>query len=138
RRIQASETSMTSAIAVEMCQEKPLTNGMLRAVGVPVPEGATASSAEEAWAAAQNVGLPVVVKPYAGNQGKGVSVNLSTEAEVRNAYAIAQPFDDTVLVERYIEGFDYRLLVVNGRMVAAARREPAQVIGDGARTIEQL
>jgi cyanophycin synthetase len=138
KRIQASETSNTSAIAVEMCQEKPLTNQMLRAVGVPVPDGRSATSADEAWEIAQDVGLPVVVKPEAGNQGKGVSVNLQTEAEVRAAFEIAEIYDAHVLVERYIEGRDYRLLVVNGKMVAAARRDPAQVVGDGQCTITQL
>ncbi|HEX8523163.1 MAG TPA: cyanophycin synthetase [Tepidisphaeraceae bacterium] len=138
KRIRASETSQTSAIAVDICQEKPLTNRMLRAVGVPVPDGGTADSADEAWEVARDVGLPVVVKPYAGNQGKGVSVNLNSEADVRTAYAVASAFDDKVLVEKYIQGADYRLLVVNGKMVAAARRDPAQVIGDGKSTIEQL
>src|SRR4051812_16317211 len=138
KRIMASETSQTSAIAVDLCQEKPMTNRMLRSVGVPVPEGKTVDSADEAWAVAQDIGVPVVAKPYAGNQGKGVSVNLRTEQEVKAAYAVAAAFDTTVLIERYIDGFDFRLLVVNGEMVAAARRDPAQVVGDGIHTIEQL
>ena len=115
KRISASETPLTSAIAVETCQEKPLTNCLLRAVGVPVPEGQTAGSADEAWSVAQEVGLPVVVKPHAGNQGKGVGVNLNCEAQVRHAYSVAAEYDRTVLVERYIEGDDYRLLVVDGK-----------------------
>src|SRR5690606_27922835 len=102
KRILASETSITSSIAVEMCQEKPLTNRMLRSVGVPVPEGRAVSSAEEAWEAAQGIGLPVVVKPADGNQGKGVSVNLTSEADIREAYDIARQFRTEVLVERYI------------------------------------
>src|SRR3954452_5269558 len=102
KRIVASETSNTSAIAVELCQEKPMTNRMLRAVGVPVPEGQTVHSADEAWEAAQDIGLPVVLKPEAGNQGKGVSVNLTSEAEVRQAYAVAANFDTSVLVERHV------------------------------------
>lgn len=138
KRIQASETSHTSAIAVDMCQDKALTNQMLRAVGVPVPEGRTVSSADDAWAAAEAIGLPVVVKPAAGNQGKGVSVNLMTEAEVGAAYAIARRYSSEVLVERTITGDDYRLLVINGELVAAARRDPAQVLGDGEHTIAQL
>jgi cyanophycin synthetase len=138
KRIIASETSNTSAIAVELCQEKPLTNRMLSAVGVPVPEGRSVTSADEAWQAAQDIGLPVVIKPEAGNQGKGVSVNLKTEVEVREGCRIAQMFDDHVLVERHIEGDDYRLLIVNGEMCAAAKREPAQVTGDGQRTVEAL
>jgi cyanophycin synthetase len=138
KRIQASETSNTSSIAVEMCQEKPLTNRMLRTVGVPVPEGRTVSTTEEAWQAAQEIGLPVVLKPEAGNQGKGVSVNLTTKTEVRAAFEIARSFGGEVLVEQYIEGQDYRLLVINGRMVAAARRDPAQVVGDGQLTVREL
>ncbi|MBC7813122.1 MAG: cyanophycin synthetase, partial [Burkholderiales bacterium] len=138
KRIVASETSHTSAIAVEMCQEKTLTNRMLRTVGVPVPEGYATRSVDEAWEIAQDVGLPVVVKPEAGNQGKGVSVNLTTESDVRAAFQIAREFDRKVLIERYIEGDDYRLLVVNGKMVAAARRDPALVVGDGKRTVKAL
>jgi cyanophycin synthetase len=138
RRIQASETSLTSAIAVEICQEKPLTNRMLRAVGVPVPEGRTVLSPDEAWLVAQEIGLPVVCKPESGNQGKGVSVNLNTEAEVKAAYTIAEGYRGDVLVEQYIEGDDYRILVIGGKMVAAARRDPAQVMGDGLHNIIQL
>ena len=138
KRIMASETSNTSSIAVEICQDKPLTNKMLRAVGVPVPDGRTVRSQDDAWQAAQEIGLPVVVKPENGNQGKGVSVNLTTENEVRVAYDIAREFEAGVLIERYIEGLDYRLLVVNGTMVAAARRDPALVIGDGQRTVREL
>lgn len=138
KRILASETSLTSSIAVEMCQEKPLTNQMLRRVGVPVPDGNTVTSEDEAWAAAQNIGLPVVLKPEAGNQGKGVSTNLNSEAEVRAAYQIASEYDNHVLVESYIKGKDYRLLVVNGELVAASRRDPAQVVGDGTQTVRQL
>ncbi|MGZ8426086.1 MAG: cyanophycin synthetase [Candidatus Binatia bacterium] len=138
KRIRASQTPLTSAIAVEICQEKPLTNCLLRAVGVPVPNGEVARSADEAAAAALGIGFPVVVKPYAGNQGKGVGVDLSSEAEVRAAYFVAAQYDDTVLVESCISGNDYRLLVVNGKMVAAARRDPAHVIGDGKSTVEEL
>ncbi|HEX2913000.1 MAG TPA: cyanophycin synthetase [Chloroflexia bacterium] len=138
KRIQASETSNTSAIAVDMCQEKPLTNRMLRMVGVPVPDGRPVDSAEEAWEVAQEIGLPVVVKPEAGNQGKGVSVNLNSEEEVRAAYDIADNYRGGVLVEKYIVGNDYRLLVVNGEMVAASRRDPAMVMGNGVHTIREL
>jgi cyanophycin synthetase len=138
KRIWASETSTTSAIAVDMCQEKPLTNMMLRTVGVPVPDGRPVGSADEAWEVAKDVGLPVVVKPEAGHQGKGVSVNLRTEDEVRTAYEIGRHYRGDVLVERYIEGEDFRLLVVDGKMVAAARRDPASVVGDGRSTIAEL
>lgn len=137
KRIQASETSTTSAIAVDTCQDKALTNQLLRVVGVPVPAGRTSASADEAWEAAQDVGLPVVLKPVDGHQGKGVSVNLASEADVRTAYAIARAYGK-VLVERYVTGDDYRLLVVGGRLVAAARRDPAQVLGDGRRSVAEL
>jgi cyanophycin synthetase len=138
KRIMASQTSDTSAIAVDICQEKPLTNSILRTVGISVPEGRTVKSADEAWEVAQDLGLPVILKPEAGNQGKGVMVNLRSEAEVRAAYEVASQYRGDVLVERHIEGADYRLLVVDGKMVAAARRDPAQVVGDGKRTIAQL
>jgi cyanophycin synthetase len=138
KRILASETSNTSAIAVEICQQKPLTNQLLETVGVPVPRGRSVTSADEAWRAAQNIGLPVVLKPEAGNQGKGVSLNLNSEIEVRAAYDIASVYDRHVLVESFIEGDDYRLLVVNGKMVAAARRDPAQVVGDGVHSVAWL
>jgi cyanophycin synthetase len=138
KRILASQTSDTSALAVEICQEKPLTNRVLRNVGISVPEGRTVRSADEAWEVAQDLGLPVILKPEAGNQGKGVMVNLRSEAEVRAAYEVASQYRGDVLVERHIEGDDFRLLVVNGKMVAAARRDPAQVIGDGRRTVAQL
>jgi cyanophycin synthetase len=138
KRILASQTSFTTAIAVDVCQEKPLTNRMLRTVGVPVPEGEVVRSADEAWSVAQDLGLPVVLKPEAGHQGKGVLVNLRSEKEVRDAFAVASEYDSRILVERHVEGEDYRLLVVNGKMVAAARRDPAQVVGDGERTVAML
>lgn len=137
KRIAASETSHTSAIAVSICQEKPLTNRLLRSVGVPVPEGQSVYSADEAWEVARTLGLPVVIKPDAGNQGKGVSTNLRAEDAIKRAYEIAARFGD-VLVERYVIGDDHRLLIVDGKMVAAARREPATVIGDGEHTISEL
>jgi cyanophycin synthetase len=125
KRIRASETSNSSAIAVDLCQEKPLTNMMLRTVGVPVPEGRAVHSEDETWEAAQAIGLPVVVKPGAGNQGKGVSDNLLDEAEVRAAYRISKELRGDVLL-------------VNGKMVAAARRDPASVMGDGRQTVAEL
>jgi cyanophycin synthetase len=138
KRILASQTSDTSALAVEVCQEKPLTNSLLRAVGISVPEGRTVKSADEAWEIAQLLDLPVILKPEAGNQGKGVMVNLRSEAEVRAAYEVASQYRGDVLVEKHIEGDDYRLLVVNGKLVAAARRDPAQVVGDGKHTVAEL
>jgi len=138
RRIQAAEMDCTSAIAEAIAQDKALTKKLLRAAGVPVPDGRPVSSADDAWAAAQEIGLPVVVKPLDGNQGKGVTVNLRSEDEIRRAYEVARTFRDDVMVERYLPGGDYRLLVVGNRLVAAARREPPNVIGDGVSSVRAL
>ncbi len=138
RRIWAAETDRTSAIAESIAQDKELTKSLLSAVGVPVPEGRHAATADDAWAAAQAIGVPVVVKPRKGNQGKGVSVRLSTEAAVRAAFEIAVANDGEVIVERHVEGADFRLLVIGGRLAAAARREPPQITGDGVSSIRAL
>jgi cyanophycin synthetase len=138
RRVWAAETDRTSAIGEAVAQDKELTKTMLAVVGVPVPEGRPAASAPEAWTIAQEIGLPVAVKPRKGNQGKGVSVGLRTREAVTAAFDIAARRDGDVLVERHLEGADYRLLVVGGRLVAAARREPPRVVGDGASSIREL
>ncbi|MBX3411144.1 MAG: cyanophycin synthetase [Pirellulales bacterium] len=138
RRIVASETDATSAIAESIAQDKELTRNLLASAGVPVPCGWPVDNAEEAWEAAQSIGLPVVVKPQFGNHGRGVATNLKTREEVLSAYAAARQEEETVMVESFAPGCDHRLLVVGGRLVAAARREPAHVIGDGEHTIDQL
>ena len=125
-------------MAVDISMEKELTNSLLRQVGVPVPEGRVAESAAEAWEVAEDIGLPVVVKPQGGNQGKGVVVNLTTREQVMAAYEIADHYRGGVLVETFIPGDDYRLLVVGGRLVAAARRDAAMVVGDGEHSITEL
>ena len=138
RRIQAAEIDATSAIAEAIAQDKELSKRLLHAAGVPVPRGRAVRDADDAWKAAQEVGLPVVVKPLDGNQGKGVTVNILNEAQLRAAYAVATEFRDTVLVERYLPGNDFRLLVVGDKLVAAARRDPPKVVGDGVHTVAQL
>lgn len=138
KRIQAAETSDTSAIAESIAQDKELTKTLLHAAGVPVPLGRTVEDAEDAWVAAQEIGGPVVVKPRDGNQGKGVAVNVTTRAQVMEAYEVASRFRSDVIVERYIPGHDYRALVVGNKLVAAARRDPPQVTGDGDHTIREL
>ena len=138
RRIQAAEIDATSAIAEAIAQDKELSKRLLHAAGVPVPRGRAVRDADDAWAAAQDIGLPVVVKPLDGNQGKGVTVNILSEAQLRAAYAVAIEFRDTVLVERYMPGNDFRLLVVGDKLVAAARRDPPKVVGDGVHTVAQL
>ncbi len=140
RRILASETDATGAIAEDIAQDKELTRELLRAIGVPVPEGRPVRDAEDAWAAALEIGTPVVVKPQDGNQGRGVATNLSTREQVLIAYEAARDCSrtDAVIVEKFAPGDDYRVLVVGDRLVAAARREPAQVRGDGRHSVAQL
>ena len=142
RRIQAAETDMTSAVAESIAQDKELTKKLLQAAGVPVPTGRPVHDAEDAWVAACEIGIEngvaVVVKPQDGNQGKGVAVNLTTREQVLAAYAVAYKISDNVLVERYITGQDHRFLIVGNKLVAAARREPPMVVGDGVHSIQQL
>jgi cyanophycin synthetase len=138
RRIQAAETDRTGAIAEAIAQDKEMTRMMLRAVGVPTSCGRPVSDAEDAWRAATEIGVPVVVKPQDGNQGRGVATNLTTHEQVVRAFDAARQESEHILVERFAPGHDYRLLVVGDRVVAAARREPAQVMGDGIHTVVQL
>jgi len=138
RRIQAAETDRTGAIAESIAQDKEMTRMMLRAIGAPTPCGRPVRDADDAWAAAQEIGLPVVVKPQDGNQGRGVATNLSSREQIVRAYEAARQESNSVLVERFAPGHDYRLLVVGDRIVAAARREPAHVVGDGVHTVAQL
>ena len=138
KRIQAAETSFTSAIAESIAQDKELTKNLLHASGVAVPFGRPVEDEDDAWAAAQEVGLPVVVKPQDGNQGKGISVNLTSEEQVRKAYRVAIEFRDDIMVEKYLPGHDWRLLVIGDKLIAAARRDPPLVIGDGKHTVREL
>ena len=137
RRIQAAELDSTSAVAESIAQDKDLTKKLLRAAGVPVPLGRPATSPDDAWAAAQEIGLPVVLKPQDGNQGKGVTVNVTTREHLDMAYRAAAEHGE-VMVERFLPGCDFRLLVVGNKLVAASRREPPQVVGDGRHTVREL
>jgi len=138
QRIQATTTGRTSNIAVELAGDKEETITILRDLGLPVPKQQTVRRASEAARAAEQIGYPVVVKPLAGNHGRGVSTNLKTPEEVEVAFQKALEHGRTVIVESYLEGFDHRLLVVNGKLVAAAKRMPGHVVGDGTHTIEEL
>jgi cyanophycin synthetase len=138
RRICTAETDRTRAIAEAVAQDKQLTRSLLQMVGVPVPEGRPVKDAEEAWQAAEEMGLPVVVKPQHGNHGRGVATNLTTRDQVVRAFAAAREEGECVMVERFIPGSDYRLLVIGEKLAAAALREPAQVVGDGRSTIAEL
>ena len=138
QRIQATTTGRTSNIAVELASDKEETNSILRDLGLPVPKQRIVRSATEAVRAAGRIGYPVVVKPLAGNHGRGVSINLRTPDEVRVAYDKAREHGRTIVIESHIEGFDHRLLVINGELVAGAKRVPGHVVGDGKHTIEAL
>jgi len=138
RRIQAAELDVTSAVAESIAQDKDLTKRLLHAAGVPVPLGRPVQDVDDAWRVAEEVGLPVVVKPQDGNQGKGVTVNIGTRAQLEAAYAVAREYGDEVMVERFLPGHDFRLLVVGQQLVAAARRDPPQVLGDGRHTVREL
>ncbi len=137
RRIQAAEVDVTSAVAESIAQDKDLTKRLLHAAGVPVPMGRPAATTDDAWAVALDVGLPVVVKPQDGNQGKGVTVNITERAQLDEAFRVAAEYGE-VMVERFLPGHDFRLLVVGNQLVAAARREPPQVLGDDIHTVREL
>ncbi len=138
RRIWTAETDRTSAIAEGIARDKDLTKQLLASAGVPVPEGRTVASADEAWEAAEDIGLPVVVKPSDANHARGVSLNLKTREEVVHAFAAAEAEGSEVMVERFIPGQEHRLLVVGGQVVAATRGEIIRVGGDGKSSIGQL
>ena len=137
RRIWAAEVDSTSAVSESIAQDKDLTKRLLAAAGVPVPVGRPVRDVGDAWAVALEIGLPVVVKPQDGNQGKGVTVNIVSRDHMEIAYKAAAEIG-TVMVEKYLAGHDFRLLVVGDKLVAAARREPAHVIGDGIHTVREL
>jgi cyanophycin synthetase len=137
RRIWAAEVDSTGAVAESIAQDKDLSKRLLAAAGVPVPRGRPVSSVDDGWAVAQQIGLPVVVKPQDGNQGKGVTVNVVDRAHFEIAYRAAEEIG-TPMVEQFLPGHDFRLLVVGDKLVAAARRDPPHVIGDGVHTVRQL
>ena len=138
RRFQTAFTDRTSAIAESISNDKDLTKEMLRAVGVPVPEGRPVSDAEDAWAAALEVGLPVVIKPCDADHGDGITLNLSTRKQLAAAYAAALEVSSNIMVERFAPGAHHRMLVIGDRVIAAARRDSAQVVGDGTHSIAEL
>jgi cyanophycin synthetase len=138
RRIWTAETDLTSAIAEGISKDKDLTKSLLASCGVQVPEGRMVDSAEDAWAAAQDIEGPVVVKPYDGNHARGVFTNLSDQAQIKKAYDDALKEGSGVIVERYIPGNEHRLLVVGKKVVAAAKGESAWAKGDGKRSIREL
>ena len=138
RRIWTAETDTTSAVAESISSDKDLTKRLLESCGVPVPSGRIVANAEDAWDAAEDIGTPVVVKPLDGNHGRGVSLELDTREQVEAAFALAERHGSEVIVERYIRGTEHRLLIVGGKLAAAARGEVAMITGDGHSTVAQL
>jgi cyanophycin synthetase len=138
QRIQATVTSRTSHIAVELASDKEETNRILGNLGLPVPQQRLVQTAEDAVAAAERIGYPVVVKPYNANHGRGISIRLTSSEQVAEAFEVAREHSRSVIVESFITGEDHRMLVINGQLVAVAMRMPGHVVGDGLRTIEQL
>ncbi|SDG26968.1 cyanophycin synthetase [Thermoanaerobacter thermohydrosulfuricus] len=138
KMIEGTISQNTSCIAVDIASDKILTKQILRDHGFPVPEGDVAYNEEEAIAIAEEIGYPVAIKPYNGNQGKGVHLNITNKEEVSIAYRNAKAYSDLVIVEKHIKGKHYRVLVVGEKVVAVAEKIPAHVIGDGIHTIEEL
>ncbi len=138
RRIQATVTGETRHIAVEIASDKEETNKLLGDLGLPVARQRMVYSEEAAARAAERIGFPVVVKPLNANHGRGVAIGLTDKDAVRVAFTHAREHSRTVLVEGYIEGLDHRLLVVNGELIAASKRVPGHVVGDGKHTVEEL
>jgi cyanophycin synthetase len=137
-RIDATLTDRTSVIATDITSDKDRTKRVLARLGVPVPRGDVASSLDEALEIAEDIGFPLIVKPLDANNGRGTSPRLVDVDGMRAAYAHARAEHPQVVVERYVEGRDHRVLVVDGRVVAVSERVPAHVVGDGRRSIRAL
>jgi cyanophycin synthetase len=138
RRIQATMTDRTSALGVEIADEKFRTKELLRRAGIPTPKGSIVESIEEAVRVAEELGYPVAVKPEVGNHGRGITACVSSPEELGSAFESAYRIFDSVIVEKSLTGLDFRVLAINGKLVAAALREPAHIVGDGASSISQL
>jgi cyanophycin synthetase len=138
QRIQATVTGRTPHIAVELASDKEETNKILATLGLPVPRQELVQTEGQAMRAARRIGYPVVTKPYNGNHGRGISIRLTTDEEVAQGFAAAREHSRSVVVESFLEGDDHRLLVVNGQLVAATRRTPGHVVGDGTHSVAQL
>ncbi|MBA3893379.1 MAG: cyanophycin synthetase [Gemmatimonadales bacterium] len=138
QRIQATVTSRTSHIAVELASDKEETNRILGNLGLPVPRQRLVQGVDDAVEAAEAIGYPVVVKPFNANHGRGITIHITTAEEVRAAFEVAREHSRSVIVESFISGEDHRMLVIDGRLVAVSKRVPGHVVGDGVHTIEQL
>lgn len=137
-RIQATTTNKTNVLAVEIACNKERTKQLLKAASVPVPTGSICTDEESLKEIVDEIGYPVVLKPLDGNQGKGATINVNSWEEATGALAFAQQYGRRVIVERYMTGFDFRVLVIDNKFVAAAKRVPAHVTGNGIDTIATL
>ena len=138
RRIQATMTDYTSAIAVEIAQDKDDTKRVLQNIGLPVPKGDVARNVDDAIELAEEIGYPVILKPLDASHGRGISGRLDDEGAVRGAWELARDYGHRIVVEKFVQGNDHRVLVIDGRVCACAERVPAHVVGDGRSTIRQL
>ncbi|QDU65592.1 cyanophycin synthetase [Engelhardtia mirabilis] len=138
KRIQATITSETRHIAVEIASDKEETNQILGDLGLPVPQQRIVRDADRAVRAARRIGYPVVVKPLNANHGRGVSIGLETDEQVLTAFEKAREHSRTILVEAFIRGLDHRMLVVDGKLIAVSKRVPGHVVGDGKHSIAEL
>jgi len=138
KRIQATIASTTSSIAVEIACDKEDTKNLLEAAEIPVPRGRICYNEEELRSTASKFGYPLVTKPVNGNHGKGATTNLTNWDELLAGFHAAQKYGRGIIVEKFIQGFDHRILVINYKFICAARRTPAAVIGDGKSTLQQL
>ena len=138
QRFQATMTANTSSAAVTIAGDKQATKELLAAAAIPVAKGAVCNTLEELLEIIEAIGFPIVLKPLNGNQGKGASINLTTVEAATMAFYFAQEYSSYVLVEKFITGFDYRLLVIDGKFVAAAKRVPAHIVGDATLSIREL
>jgi cyanophycin synthetase len=138
RRIQATIASTTAQLGVEIAGDKDMTKRLLSEHGVPVPRGYVVADEDEAMEIASKLGWPLVVKPLDASHGRGVLTNIRSEEELRLAYRDARQFRDDIIIEQFLDGFDFRFLVIQGKFICAAQRVPACVVGDGTHTIAEL
>ncbi|GCL51300.1 cyanophycin synthetase [Microcystis aeruginosa NIES-3804] len=141
KRIQATLSSFSGILAVELACDKEGTKTILKDAGIPVPRGTVIQYLDELSAAIEEVGgFPIVIKPLDGNHGRGISIDVKNQQEAEEAYDLASAASKTrsVIVERYYKGSDHRILVINGKVAAVAERIPAHVVGDGRSTVEEL
>ncbi len=138
QRIQATVTGKTSHIAVELASDKEETNKILASLGLPVPRQELVTDSSGAIRAAKKLGGSVVTKPYNGNHGRGITIDISSDEDVRAGFEAAREHSRSVIVETFVGGDDHRLLVINGELIAATKRTPGHVVGDGLRSIAEL